>query len=697
MDLFYKKFHLREEEIRQIERVRRKYSMKVSKYYLSLIQEKNDPIWRQCIPGIEELQDNVNEEDPLHEEKYSPVPFLVHRYPDRVLLLVSNKCAVYCRFCTRKRKVGKTADITQEQILNAIGYIRQHSEVRDVILSGGDPLMLKESEIEFILQNLREIPHVEIIRIGTRIPCTLPQRITKRLCNMLKKYHPVYLNLHFEHPREITPESRRACGMLADAGIPLGNQCVLLKGVNDDTGTLKELFHKLASIRVKPYYLYQADQVKGTEHFRTSVQKGLEIMERMHGHTSGLCVPHYVIDAYGGGKVPVLPDYIKFKNKERLILRNFEGRFVEYGNPLTAEPAARRISPGCMRIAVVFNLKKAPAPGQPDDFYAEFDDISVPNAIKNSLERAGHHAELLEADEDIFQKLKNGSYDFVFNIAEGLHAESRESQVPAILDMLRIPYTGSGVLTQAITLDKKRTKEVLLYHGIPTPRYQIFTSSDQKLHRELNFPLIAKPNAEGSSKGIKNNSLVFNEQELMKLVRFILATYRQPALVEEFLDGREFTVAIIGNNPPKVMPIVEVTFDYLPPNVHRFDSYEVKWIWDNPSNPIDPLVCPAKLPMELEKRIEDIALKTYKLLGCVDLCRMDLRLDSRGIPNVLDVNALPGLIPDPLENSRFPRACFAARMSYDEIVWSVLDAALERYGLIENIRMKNRKRMRVRK
>ncbi|MFH0876083.1 MAG: KamA family radical SAM protein [archaeon] len=333
MNDFYKKFNLSGEEISQIEKVKRVYPMKVSGYYLNLIKEKDDPIWKQCIPRPEELSDNVNEEDPLHEEKYSPVPYLVHRYPDRALLLVSNRCAMYCRFCTRKRKVGKIVDITRDHILNAIKYIEMHSEIRDVIVSGGDPLMLKDADIEFVLQNLRIIPHVEIIRLGTRIPCTMPMRITKRLCNMLKKYHPLYMNVHFEHPSEITAESRKACEMLADAGIPLGNQCIMLKGVNDNPEVLKELFHRLVMMRVKPYYIYQTDQVKGTEHFRTKVNESLEIMSHLHGRTSGLCVPHFIIDTYGGGKVPVLPEYVLAHDSEKITLKNFEGKSVEYKNP----------------------------------------------------------------------------------------------------------------------------------------------------------------------------------------------------------------------------------------------------------------------------------------------------------------------------------------------------------------------------
>jgi lysine 2,3-aminomutase len=686
---FYEKFP---DVVKDIQKVRRTYPMKISEYYLGLMKEKNDPIWKQCIPDLKELEDNVNDEDPLLEEEYSPVPGLVHRYPDRVLLMASNKCAMYCRFCTRKRKVGKEVVITKEMIASAIDYISKHNEVRDVIISGGDPLMLDDDMLEWIVKSIREIPHVEIIRIGTRVPCTMPARITPELVDMLKKYHPIFVNVHFEHPAEITPESSKACEMIADAGIPLANQAVLLKGINDDPKVLRELFHKLIAMRVKPYYLYQADCVKGTEHFRTSIEQGLEIMKSLYGFTSGMCVPQFMVDVPGGGKIPLLPEYVKYRNDESVVLENFEGKIIEYKNPLTVEEK-KKASNGKMRIAVAFNLKKEAPKDQPVDAYAEFDEINVPMAIQKALQKKGYIAELVEANEEFFEKMKTGNYDFVFNMAEGLNAGARESQVPAILDMLGIPYTGSGVLTQAITLDKTKTKEILIYHGVPTPSYQLFNHWEEKISSDLVFPLIVKPNAEGSSKGIRNNSLVNNEKELKKMVKYVISTYKQAALAEEYLDGREFTVAVIGNSPPRVLPIVEITFDYLPAGVNKFDSYEVKWYWDNPTNPVDPIVCPAKVDEELRKKIEEVALRTYKVLGIVDLCRMDMRLDKEGIPHVIDVNALPGMMPDPLENSRFPKACYTAGMNYDKIINTVLNEAMKRYGLLtETKRVKNESR-----
>jgi len=321
-------------ELERISEVIKIYPMCVNLYYLSLIKEKDDAIYKQCIPSVQELKDNL-QPDPLAEERTSPVQGLIHRYPDRVLLSVSNKCAMYCRFCTRKRKVGtEKMIITKKQILAGINYIECHPEIRDVVLSGGDPLMLEDSEIEWVLKKLKEIKHVEIIRIGTRVPCSLPQRITPELCNMLKKYHPLYINTHFNHPDEITEEAKEACELLADAGIPLGNQSVLLKGINDDPAIMKKLVQKLLTIRIKPYYIYQADMVKGTNHFRTKVSKGIEIIRSLRGFTSGMAVPHYVIDSpEGGGKIPLLPEYLKKYRWGKVTLRNYKGEERVYIDP----------------------------------------------------------------------------------------------------------------------------------------------------------------------------------------------------------------------------------------------------------------------------------------------------------------------------------------------------------------------------
>ncbi|BCR05728.1 lysine 2,3-aminomutase [Desulfuromonas versatilis] len=328
---------------RPLEQVAEAYPMRVNPYYLGLIKQVGDPIWRQAVPSEEELQDSVCPADPLEEENQSPVPNLVHRYPDRVLFLVCSECAMYCRFCTRKRKVGgENMVITRETIERGLDYIRSKPEIRDVILSGGDPLLLSDERLEWILKGLRAIPSVEIIRIGTRVPVVLPQRITPALVRMLRKFHPLFLNTHFNHPDEITETSAKACGRLADAGIPLGNQSVLLRGVNDDPAVMKRLMQKLLSIRVKPYYIYQADMVQGTDHFRTSVEEGIEIIRALRGHTSGMGVPAFVIDAPGGGgKIPLLPDYLQSLG-EQVVLKNYLGESYTYLNAARPVETERR-------------------------------------------------------------------------------------------------------------------------------------------------------------------------------------------------------------------------------------------------------------------------------------------------------------------------------------------------------------------
>ena len=312
------------DKMRGLDSVTERFPMRVNSYYLSLIEKAGDSIFRQCIPDSRELSDE-GLIDPLEEEEHSPVPGLTHRYPDRVLFLVSSRCAVYCRFCNRRRKVGRPDVVTPETIREGLAYIRANKDIRDVLLSGGDPLLLSDKELFRILTDLRAIPHVEIIRIGSRVPCTLPQRITPGLAEMLKGFHPLYINAHFNHPRELTCEAAAACSRLADAGIPLGCQTVLLKGVNDDPFVMKSLMQGLLKMRAKPYYLFQADLVKGTSHFWTPLERGLEIMNALQGHTSGMCLPHFAVDLpHGGGKVPFLPNYVEEKKDNGLVLRTFE-------------------------------------------------------------------------------------------------------------------------------------------------------------------------------------------------------------------------------------------------------------------------------------------------------------------------------------------------------------------------------------
>lgn len=333
-----------------------KLSLGITPHFFSLIDKENPncPIRKQVIPTIEEGEVDPSEaDDPVGEDLSSPVPGLVHRYPDRVLLLVTDRCASYCRYCTRSRLVsGASGYDFHPQFDQAIAYLRQHTEIRDVLLSGGDPLLLSDDKLDFLLTTLRSIPHLEFLRIGTRIPIFLPQRITPELCAILRKHHPLWMSIHTNHPRELTSEVRNALGQLSDTGIPLGNQSVLLAGVNDNVETMKELVHKLLLCRVRPYYLYQCDLIRGSKHLRSTVQKGLEIIEGLRGFTSGYAIPQFVIDAPGGGgKVPINPEYVIFKDKERIVFRNYQGKVFEY--PESGVPAKKRSNPSILDYAII--------------------------------------------------------------------------------------------------------------------------------------------------------------------------------------------------------------------------------------------------------------------------------------------------------------------------------------------------------
>ncbi len=328
-----------ETQRRELERTLEKFPLSVTPYYMSLIDPANyanDPVFRQAVPSACELNVEPHDmADPLAEDKDSPAPLITHRYPDRVLFHISNVCSMYCRHCTRKRKVGDVDSIpSDDQFEAGLDYIRKTPAVRDVLLSGGDPLMLPDERLDHVLGALREIPHVEIVRIGTRMPVVLPFRITDKLVTMLRKHHPLWINTHFNHPRELTASARQALARLADAGIPLGNQSVLLAGVNDCPRIMKTLVQRLVRNRVRPYYLYQCDLAEGLDHFRTPVGKGIEILENLIGHTTGLCVPTYVIDAPGGGgKIPVMPNYLLSWSTNRVVLRNYEGVITTYKEP----------------------------------------------------------------------------------------------------------------------------------------------------------------------------------------------------------------------------------------------------------------------------------------------------------------------------------------------------------------------------
>jgi lysine 2,3-aminomutase len=341
---------LTEEEIAGAALANHKLALAITPHFFNLIDPADEdcPIRRQVIPRLEETVTAPWEmSDPCGEDSHSPVPGLVHRYPDRVLFLVTDRCAAYCRYCTRSRLVSNATGYDfHPEFDKQIEYVRQHPEIRDVLLSGGDPLLFSDEKLEHLLSKLRAIPHVEFLRIGTRIPVFLPQRITPALCDTLRKYHPLFISIHSNHPRELTTEVRDALGRLADAGIPLGNQSVLLRGVNDDPQVMKAHVQKLLMCRVRPYYIYQCDLISGSAHLRTSVKQGLQVMEQLRGHTTGYAVPQYVIDAPGGGgKVPVTPEYVLSRNSDRVVIRNYEGKVFEYpeapdGTPLVARPIA---------------------------------------------------------------------------------------------------------------------------------------------------------------------------------------------------------------------------------------------------------------------------------------------------------------------------------------------------------------------
>ncbi len=316
-----------------------KLAMSITPHFFNLIDREDPecPIRKQVIPRVEETWTSPYEmADPCGEDSHMPVPGLVHRYPDRVLFLVTDRCASYCRYCTRSRVVSGVGEQELETDYEAaFRYLEQHTEVRDVLLSGGDPLLFSDNKLGKILARLRAIPHLEFLRIGTRVPVFLPQRITSELCAMLQEYHPLFMSIHVNHPRELTLEVKEGLERLANHGVPLGNQSVLLKGVNDDIGVMKALVHKLLMCRVKPYYLYQLDLIQGSSHLESPVEEGIAIIEGLRGHTTGYAVPQYVIDAPGGGgKVPVNPDYVLQRNRERTLIRNFEGRTFEYPEPL---------------------------------------------------------------------------------------------------------------------------------------------------------------------------------------------------------------------------------------------------------------------------------------------------------------------------------------------------------------------------
>jgi len=346
-----------------LSRAAAKFPLAITPYYAAQIRtlDARDPVFSMAVPQIHELFDPpFLVDDPLEEDHDMPVPGLVHRYPDRALLIATTTCAMYCRHCTRKRAAGhRESSITEARLKQVTAYLASHPEISDVIVSGGDPFTMATEVLDRILTALRSVPTVEIIRIGTRTIVTLPMRVTEELIAMLKRHQPVYVNTHFNHPNEITPESAEACGRLVDAGIPMGNQSVLLRGVNDDPSLIERLCRRLVRMRVRPYYLFQCDLVRGVEHFRTPLARGIQIMEYLSGRLSGLAIPSFVVDApHGGGKIPVLPAYVLMQSPTHTVLRNFEGLLVSYPEPA---PGGRREAPEAAGVPTVFDLTRGAA------------------------------------------------------------------------------------------------------------------------------------------------------------------------------------------------------------------------------------------------------------------------------------------------------------------------------------------------
>ena len=694
-------------------RVVQMFRFGVTPYYLSLFDptDPKDPLARQSLPSLEEfLYRDVGEDDPLHEEADSPVPGLTHRYPDRVLMVISNHCAMYCRHCTRKRLMAAGA-VPRIDLDRMVDYIARHREVRDVIVSGGDPLTLSTARLEEVLRKLRAIPHVEVIRIGTRVPCVLPMRVTDELCEMLARYHPVWVNVQFEHPRECTPEAERACDRLLRAGIPLNNQSVLLRGVNDDPETMRELIQRLMRMRVRPYYLFQCDPVRGAEHFRTPISRGIEILEQLRGHTGGLSVPTYVVDLPGGGgKVPVGPDYLLSYDAAagRAVLRNYQGRHFEYLDPTPPEegvmaggstgselreprrtatsawlrskrPRRTRsravVEPAPLDIGIACDLRSdfASDPNGPTDRLEEYDDEETIAAIAAALQAAGHSVRRLGGGRSFVERVLADPPDLVFNIAEGRGTRSREAHVPALLEMLGIPCTHSDPLTLALTLDKAMAKRIVAAAGVPTPAFSVVRTLDELDAVAVPFPVVAKPLWEGSSIGVRNSSRATDRAALEAEVRRQLADYGQPVLVEEFCPGAELTVGVLCvKGKPTVLGVMEVVPRHVPLEEFVY-SLEVKRDY---LNQVEYRVPPDR-PRALLARAEDVALAAFAALDCRDVARVDLRVGSDGEPRFIEVNPLPGINP---VSSDLVIMARVRGWTYEALIAAIVAAARARLG-----------------
>ena len=672
---------LDQEQLCRLKKVADIYHLRIPFYYFSLIKnisDSCDPISKQCIPHLDELRhDSFESKDPLAEEKSSPVDCLVHRYPDRVLLLVTNRCFMYCRHCTRKRMWNKKInEPTLEDINRALNYVSRNPKIREVIVSGGDPLTLPTERLEVILSKISSLSNIHVIRIGTRTPVVFPQRIDERLCEMLKKYDNIWINVQFNHPREITPQAALACRKLQKIGIPISNQSVLLKGVNDSLQVMKDLCQRLQEIRVRPYYLFQCDPVSGTSHFRTSPWQGREIIQKMQGVASGMCIPTFVIDAIGGkGKVPFGPDYLVSNSDRGMILKNYQDELFFYQDIRVQPETIAKPKKNCSVniIGIAFNLKKKGA----GDGSEEYDEIETIESIKKEIEKCGFKVVLFEQDDNFLKRLLSQRPDFVFNLAEGRgNSRSRESQVPAILESLGIPYSGSDPISLGITLDKYLANRLLRSANIPVS--EMFMVKNIKDVENLGNIFgggglfLVKPRWEGSSKGIFLNSLVSNLDDLKKRVEEVTSKYKQPALIEEFLEKDEITVGVYGNEVPQILGMMKIV-----PRDKYCKSFlyslEVKQDWQNKVR-YEPQKSILK---NTQKIIEFYTIKAYKALELKDVARIDFRLDIQNKPKIIDINPLPGLSPSYSDLTILYKL---KGNSYNGLIRLILQDSFNRYG-----------------
>ncbi|MFH1767636.1 MAG: KamA family radical SAM protein [Candidatus Omnitrophota bacterium] len=669
------------EEEKSLQGVVSAYRMRIPHYYFSLIKDRlnpDDPIRKQCVPTQEEMENEEEDTlDPLGEEKTSPVPFLVHRYPDRVLLVVTSNCFMYCRHCTRKRLWRDIKhDPTWGDFKNALGYIRQNRRIREVIVSGGDPFTLPAEKLDQILSSISQLANIQVIRIGTRTPVVFPQRIDANLCRVLGKYENLWINLQFNHPREVTRQAISACRRLERCGIPLNNQAVLLKGINDDHKVMLALCHKLQNIRVRPYYLFECDPVVGAAHFRTPVSKGIEIIKKMRGYTSGMCIPTFVVDGIDGrGKVPLGPDYLVSNSTEGVVLRNYQDELFFYANPHGDKVAVGAGKKAEVRtVGLAFNLKKSCG----DDAFEEYDEPQTIQALKNTIEAMGFEVSLFEQGDSFFNDLLKKRPDFVFNIAEGRgNTNGRESQVPSILESVNIPYSGSGPVAMGITLDKHLTNLFLKARGITAP-LMYMVSNEEELDSlgdicRQGAAFIVKPRWEGSSKGIFTNSIVNDFSALRERVAFILSKYKQPIVIEEFLSGDEITAGLCGNNGSlRLLGMMKISPRH-PTGGNFIYSLEVKRNWReevvyHPKNTI---------PHAIQVKIEAAAKDAFCALDLRDIARIDFRLDKDNMPRIIDINPLPGLSP---EYSDLPLMYSMQGGKYPDLIRMILSESLNRYG-----------------